>query len=103
MASKSLSFLLFGEDVTAGKAFKKLGVDAEKSGLSIKGAFSGTNLLGVGLLAGGLGVAGKAAMDFQSSMLLLQTQAGQSAETVKSMSKAVLDLAGKTGTAPEQL
>jgi TP901 family phage tail tape measure protein len=103
VASKSLSFLLFGEDVSAGKAFKKVAADAEASGASVKGAFNAGSLLGVGLLAGGLGLAAKSAMDFQSKMLLLQTQAGQSAATVKTMSSAVLTLAGQTGTAPDQL
>jgi TP901 family phage tail tape measure protein len=45
----------------------------------------------------------KSAADFQAAMLLVQTQAGASAAEVKTMSSAVLGLAGEVATAPEAL
>lgn len=45
----------------------------------------------------------KAAAQFQSSMILIQTQAGASAAEVKKMSSAILDLAGPVAQAPEAL
>ena len=65
----------------------------------------GAGLAGIGLVAVaiGLGVAAKSAMDFEQSMKLLQTQAGASADEVRTMSSAVLDLAGKVAMSPEEL
>lgn len=45
----------------------------------------------------------KSAVKFQSAMLLIHTQAGRSTAEVKKMVPAVLALAGKTATAPEEL
>ena len=45
----------------------------------------------------------KAASDFQSSMELIQTQAGASTQEVKNMTQAVMDLSSSVGTGPEQL
>lgn len=63
------------------------------------------------LLVGALGVAlvgalvasTKAAIDFQHQMELIHTQAGASTKEVERMSKAILQLAGSVGTAPEDL
>lgn len=59
-----------------------------------------------GVVAAGVAFSGaslKMASDFQSSMLLIQTQAGASAEEVKNMTQAVLDLAPAVGQTPQQL
>lgn len=45
----------------------------------------------------------KMASDFQSSMTLIQTQAGASAKEVDMMSKAILNLAPAVGSTPKQL
>jgi TP901 family phage tail tape measure protein len=89
-----------------GKVTKELG--ALK--LSSEASMANVGKVGVavsGLMvvaAGAVAVASiKMAADFQSSMLLIQTNAGASADEVKKMSAAVLDLAGPTATAPEQL
>jgi TP901 family phage tail tape measure protein len=61
-------------------------------------------LFGVGAAAVGVSVVSlKMGMDFQAAMELIHTQAGASQVEVNKMSKAVLGLAGKTATAPEEL
>lgn len=60
----------------------------------------------VGMSAAVIGasvVSVKMATDFQSAMTLIQTQAGASSKEVENMSGAILDLAGKTATAPKTL
>jgi TP901 family phage tail tape measure protein len=84
----------------AGTAAERAGIQTETASKKINGM--GTSLLGVGLVLGA-GEMVKSAVKFQSNMLLLQTQAGQSSESVKEMSKSVLGLAGATGTAPDEL
>jgi TP901 family phage tail tape measure protein len=61
-----------------------------------------TTHLGLPLLAVGA-LATKAAVDFQSSMELIHTQAGVSQKAVDALSGSVLKLAGPTATAPEEL
>lgn len=52
----------------------------------------------------GIGVvATKSAIDFQSSMELLHTQAGVSQGAIEGLSKAVLGMAGSVATGPEEL
>src|SRR6185503_5876189 len=103
MASKSLSFLLFGEDVTAGKAFKKLAADAEASGGAIKGAFSGKNVLAVGAFAAGIGLAVNAAAKLQTGMTRLVTAAGENQRNLAADTKGVLAISAATGTSTDQL
>jgi hypothetical protein len=98
VASKSLSFLLFGEDVTASKAFRKVAAEAERSDASIKGSFGKGSLLAVGGLVAGLGLAAKGAADFQTQMMRLVTAAGESQSNLKLVSKGVMDISSATGT-----
>jgi TP901 family phage tail tape measure protein len=74
-------------------------LDAATAGISktMKTAF-----VGLGIAAIGAEMV-KSAVQFQRSMLLIQTQAGASAGEVKKMSTAVLGLSGKVATAPEEL
>lgn len=64
-------------------------------------------LVGVGAVIAAVGVASavsvKMASDFQSSMLLIQTQAGASSEELKNMTQAVLALAPAVGQSPQAL
>ena len=61
-------------------------------------------LVGTTVAAVAVGVESlKMAAEFQSSMELIRTQAGQSQAEVDKMSKAVLALAGPTATAPNEL
>lgn len=60
-------------------------------------------LVGVAAAAAVAGKSVEMASKYQSSMKLIQTQAGASAGEVKRMSAAVLTLAGKTATAPIEL
>ena len=98
MASKSLSFLLFGEDVTASRAFRKVAAEAEASSAGIKSSFSKGSVLAVGGLVAGLGLAAKGAADFQTQMVRLVTAAGESQANLKLVSKGVLDISSATGT-----
>ncbi len=51
----------------------------------------------------GMGLATKSAAAFDEKMALLQTQAGASADEVRNMSAAVLDMAGQVTATPDQL
>lgn len=73
-------------------------------GFSKLGAVAGTAGLAIGAgLAYGAVKSVEAATKFQSSMELIQTQAGGSAKEVKNMSSALLDMAAKVGSTPEEL
>jgi len=109
MAEESELAIIISAKDQASATFSKLGenlgnlktqLDKIKPGADIvQGA-----LLGVGATAAGVGVASyKLASDFEDAMTLIQTQAGGSAEEVKNMSAAVLNLAGETATAPKTL
>lgn len=102
MASKSLSFLLFGEDVSASHAFKKVARSAEESGAKVKGAFGGASaaggVLALGGLVAGLGLATKGAADFQTQMVRLVTAAGESQGNLKLVSAGVMAISSSTGT-----
>lgn len=104
MATKSLQFLMFGEDVTASASFKKVATEAEASSARIKGAFGGAGsaLLGAGLVAG-LGLAVKAAGDFQQQTNVLVTAAGESASALAGIRKGILDISTATGTSWQQV
>jgi hypothetical protein len=98
VASKSLSFLLFGEDVTASKAFAKVAKSAEVADGQIKKAFGGGSLLAIGALAGGLGLAVKGAADYQTAMTRLVTAGGESEKNLALVSKGVMAVSSATGT-----
>ncbi|MDQ1743887.1 MAG: trimeric autotransporter adhesin [Pseudonocardiales bacterium] len=103
MASKSLHFLLFGEDVTAGKVFKKVAGEAEASGAKMSGAFIKHGALAAAGLAIGLADAAKKATKYQSDMLLLHTQAGVSMDEVNKQSGQLLKLAPQVATGADEM
>lgn len=81
----------------------------EKTGKRMKSLGSGMvsaghmlSRLSIPLIAVG-GYAIKSAMDFQSSMTMLKTQAGASAKEVTNLSSAVLKLGPKVAESPEEL
>jgi TP901 family phage tail tape measure protein len=107
-------FVRIGSDLTdlhmglgpGGKADKELESFTARvnSGLGNMLKFAaGLAAVGLVAVAVGLGAATDKAVAFQQSMRLLQTQAGASAAEVDQMSAAVLGLAGKVGTSPEEL
>jgi hypothetical protein len=98
VASKSLSFLLFGEDVSASRAFEKVARSAEKADATVKGSFSKGSILGIGTLVAGLGLAAKGAADFQTQMTRLVTAAGESQSNLNMVSKGVMTISSATGT-----
>lgn len=86
----------------------------EKDAGRIQGSFTsmGGAIAKVGLIAGAAAAVGiaalgiesaKAANRFNADMLLIQTQAGASAQEVTDMSKAVLNLAPTVGVGPDAL
>ncbi len=77
-------------------SFASMGGTIAKVGL-IAGA-----AMAVGIAAGGIESA-KAANQFNSDMLLIQTQAGASAQEVTALSKSALDMAGSVGKGPDEL
>jgi hypothetical protein len=105
MSSKSLNFLLFGEDVTASKAFREVSASAEKSAAGIGGAFSGAGkaLLGIGAVAAGLGFAAKQAGNFEQETNVLVTAAGESAAALEGIRKGILSISQETGTSWQQV
>ncbi len=75
-------------------------------GSSVGGAMklAGTAILGIaGAAVVAAGATAKMASDFQRQMNLLQTEAGYSADDVKKLSAALLDLAPQVGKGPEEL
>lgn len=76
----------------ANSSFAKMGKVAGVVGVALAGG-----------LAFGLTKSVDAASKFQSSMELIQTQAGASTMEVKNMSKALVDMAASVGSTPETL
>lgn len=79
---------------------------AEGANGSLSKLGKATIVLGAALVGGvayGLVKSVEAATKFQSSMELIQTQAGGSAKEVDTMSKALLAMAGSVGSTPEDL
>lgn len=80
-----------------------------RAGTSIRGAggrisAAGHSMSGLSVpLLGAAVVSIKQAVDFQSAMALIQTQAGASAAEVKNLSAAVLKLAPQVGSGPAEL
>ncbi len=99
--------------LNVGELYATLGIDttAFSSGLqgitgmlSKLGGVGGVAMAAIGAAAvGGFAIATKSAMDFDNQMELLQTQAGASAEEVRNMKGAVLDLAGQVTQTPDEL
>lgn len=108
MSSKSLSFLLFGEDVTASKAFQKVAASAESTSMKVESASKrmGGGMLGT-LGAAGFAIAGasmlKMAGDFQQSTNVLVTAAGESTKNLALIRNGILDIARTTGTSWQQV
>jgi TP901 family phage tail tape measure protein len=84
------------------KAAESFGDKAEKIGSKISGLGSKLSAISVPLIAVG-GYAIKSAMDFQTSMTQLQTQAGASAGEVKHLESSVLKLGPKVAEGPKEL
>ncbi|MGZ4617181.1 MAG: phage tail tape measure protein [Frankiaceae bacterium] len=97
--SLALVWDLIAVDHASG-TFGRVGAAADSASGGVKRL-----LEGFGLLAAGTAVAAsvKQAADFQAQMLLIQTQAGATAQEVKNLSPAVLSLAGQVAQAPEAL
>lgn len=101
--------IITGDNAGALKAIE--GTEAAAKGFGEKSMALGTKVSKVGtaltafslpLLAIG-GYATKSAVDFQSSMKLIQTQAGASATEVAAQSRGILKMAGQVGAPPEEL
>lgn len=91
-------------------AMLEAGAQVEAFGKTSKSAFDQLASVGKVALAAtttaavGIGVASvKMAGDFESAMLRIQTQAGGSAQEVRNMTQAVLDLAPTVGEGPQAL
>jgi TP901 family phage tail tape measure protein len=105
-AASSLTFRLFGEDVSASRTLDKVGVEAEALGgkFTKVGAMAGKALAGITVAVGAVGAASvKMAMDFDQQMARLVTQAHVPQAELKQLSAGVLDLAGKVGIGPTSL
>jgi TP901 family phage tail tape measure protein len=94
----------------ASAVFDKVGGSAARAGTDVEAA-SGKMSKALAAVATGAAIGGaafavaavKMAADFNSQMLLIQTQAGGTAAEVKKMTPAILSLAGQTAQAPEAL
>lgn len=107
--SLSLAWNLIANDA-ASPVFERVSAAADKAAVSTEAAASKTGTA-MSTLAKTSAVAGvafaavavKMAADFQKQMLLVQTQAGASAQEVRNMTPAILSLSGKVAQAPEAL
>ncbi|MGW0764651.1 phage tail tape measure protein [Streptomyces sp. NPDC002676] len=101
----SVRFDLIGRDRASG-AFDRVG--RKMTALEKLSGKVGTAMK-VGLMAGATAVAGigavsvKSAVDFQSSMMKISTQAGATRQDVKTLSEQVLKLGGTVQQGPQQL
>ena len=92
-----------------GRASEETASKLEKSGSRMKSAGASMVSTGRSLTAATLpiallgGYAVKSAMDFQTSMTRVQTQAGASAKEIKVLGSAILGLSGKVAQSPEEL
>ena len=105
-SSTTLLYRFLGIDEGAGATFDKMAAKTTMLGDSSKTALAKVKLLatGFGVAGIGIGIASvKMAMDYQRSMLLIQTQAGATAAEVKSFSKALLAMSGQVAQSPEAL
>lgn len=106
MASKSVGLLniVFGADLRGfERAMKKAQKNLKKFGSSMKRVGGNlTRSVTMPILAVGAASA-KMALDFEKSMTKINTLVGVSAEEVEKLKKQVLDLSGKTATAPIEL
>lgn len=99
MASTDLVFRFLGIDSGAGLQFDRMAKKATGAELAVKRLAKGAAIAGAVI-----GVASvKAAANYQTEMVKLQTQAGKTTGEVQRMSKAMLSLAGPTATAPTEL
>ena len=106
MASKSVGLLniVFGADLRGfERAMKKAQKNLKKFGSSMKRVGGTlTRSVTMPLLAVG-GASVKMALDFEKSMTKVNTLVGVSKKEVESLKKQVLELSGKTATAPNEL
>ena len=106
MASKSVGLLniVFGADLRGfERAMKKAQKNLKKFGSSMKRVGGNlTRSVTLPLLAA-RGASVKMALDFEKSMTKVNTLVGVSKKEVESLKKQVLELSGKTATAPNEL
>ena len=102
-STKTLSVYISLKSKAFATGLKKLQTGLKNFGTKLKatGARLTTSLTMPIALAGGASV--KLASDFESSMTKIQTLVGTSAKDVELLKDQVLDLAGKTATAPKEL
>lgn len=105
MSVRNLIFEIFAVD-RASAAFDKVGTEAERTGKRVKGA-SGTmakafKYAGLASIAAGA-LAVKSAADYQTLTTKLVTTAGESQKNLGTVSKGLLDMAGKVGYTADQL
>jgi TP901 family phage tail tape measure protein len=80
------------------------GVKAESKAAGVSAAAVGKSMTKTGLImAAGLGVAVKQAVDFQQKMNLLVTAAGESPKAIGQVAKGLQDIAIQTGTSLDQM
>lgn len=116
MPNRIVRYIITGDSAGAVRAMKETETAAKKAETGLAAAGSRMKSLGAGMVGLGRsleavslpvalvgGYAVKSAMGFQTSMTLIQTQAGASANEVRKMSHAVLGLSGKVATSPEEL
>lgn len=103
MASKDLTFNLFGRDINASASMRKVAASAEESSRAMKRSFGVLPKLAAEATAGAVAGSVYMATKFQSQMSLLQSAADLSSTKVAAISAGVKTIAGDTGTSLDQL
>lgn len=103
MASKDLTFNIFGRDINATASMRKVAASAEASSASMKRSFGVLPKLAAEATAGAVAGSIYMATKFQSQMSLLQSAADVSSTKVKAISAGVKTIASDTGTSLDQL
>lgn len=105
MASTAIVYSIIARDA-ASHTFRQVGRAAAGTDSTLAKLGRTAKVAGEALAVGlavGLAESTKQAVEFQSSMAKIQTQAGATAKDVKTLSKQVLDLGAKTQQGPQQL
>lgn len=103
MASKDLTFRLFGEDVNASLALRNISAESDKSARAISKSFGALPMVTTAAFTLAAGASVKMAADFQTATTQLITGAGESEANIGLVKDGLLAMAPAVGIGPTAL